>query len=98
MAHERMNSYQEQKDDLLNRLKRIEGQIKGIQKMIQDDKYCVDVLTQVAAAKAAINKVGGMLLKSHAMGCVKGAVLSDDKEKSSEMIDELVDVVLKFMK
>jgi DNA-binding FrmR family transcriptional regulator len=55
-------------------------------------------LTQVAAAKAAINKVGGMLLKSHAMGCVKGAVLSDDKEKSSEMIDELVDVVLKFMK
>lgn len=98
MAHEHMNSYHDQKDDLLNRLKRIEGQIKGIQKMIQDDKYCVDVLTQVAAARAAINKVGGMLLKSHAMGCVKGAVISDDKENSAQMIDELIDVVLKFMK
>lgn len=98
MKHEHVNSYHEQKEDLLNRLKKIEGQIKGIQKMIQDDKYCVDVLVQVAAVKAAINKVGGMLLRSHAMGCVKGAVASEDREKSAEMIDELVNVVLKFIK
>lgn len=98
MEQKHSNSYYEQKNDLLNRLKRIEGQVKGIQRMIEDDKYCVDVLTQVAAVKAAIDKVGGMLLKSHAMGCIKGAIMADDKEKSAAMIDELVNVVLKFMK
>ncbi|WP_203227538.1 metal-sensitive transcriptional regulator [Calorimonas adulescens] len=88
-------SYEDKKDDLLKRLSRIEGQIKGIQNMIKDDKYCVDVLIQVAAAKSALEKVGAILLRSHAMGCVKNALNTD---KQDEMMDELVDTVLKFMK
>lgn len=90
-----MNSYHDNKDDLLRRLKKIEGQVKGIQKMIEKDVYCVDVLVQVAAVRSAINSVGKILLKSHTMGCVKGALCT---EKQDEMIDELVDTFMKFMK
>ncbi len=88
-------SYEDKKDDLLRRLSKIEGQVKGIQNMIKDDKYCVDVLVQVAAAQSALKKVGAILLKSHAAGCVKNALNTD---KQDEMLDELVDTVLKFMK
>lgn len=88
-------SYEDKKDDLLRRLSKIEGQVKGIQNMIKDDKYCVDVLVQVAAAQSALKKVGAILLKSHAMGCVKNAL---DTDKQDDMLDELVDTVLKFMK
>ncbi|MDI6600734.1 MAG: metal-sensitive transcriptional regulator [Thermoanaerobacteraceae bacterium] len=88
-------SYEDKKDDLLRRLSKIEGQVKGIQNMIKEDKYCVDVLVQVAAAKSALEKVGAILLKSHAMGCVKNAL---NTEKQDDMLDELVDTVLKFMK
>ncbi len=88
-------SYEDKKDDLLRRLSKIEGQVKGIQNMIKDDKYCVDVLVQVAAAESALKKVGAILLKSHAAGCVKNALNTD---KQDEMLDELVDTVLKFMK
>lgn len=88
-------SYSEQKDDLIKRLKKIEGQIKGIQKMIEDEKYCVDVLVQIAAVRSAINKVGSIILKSHAMGCV---VNSADESERKEKVDELVETFIKFMK
>ncbi|SNX55301.1 metal-sensitive transcriptional regulator [Thermoanaerobacterium sp. RBIITD] len=90
-----MNSYHNDKDDLLRRLKKIEGQVKGIQKMIEKDSYCVDVLVQVAAVRSAINSVGKILLKSHTCGCVKNAM---NTEKQDEMIDELVETFMKFMK
>ncbi|MBP2073439.1 MAG: CsoR family transcriptional regulator, copper-sensing transcriptional repressor [Thermoanaerobacterium sp.] len=90
-----MNSYHDNKEDLLRRLKKIEGQIKGIQKMIEKDTYCVDVLIQVAAVRSAINSVGKILLKSHTLGCVKDAI---NTEKQDDMIDELVDTFMKFMK
>lgn len=84
-----------EKDAILKRLKRVEGQIKGIQKMIEGDKCCVDVLTQVAAARAAINKVGGMVLENYSKTCLKNAILNDDREKA---VTEMVDTIQKFLK
>ena len=83
------------KEDMLNRLRRIEGQVKGIHKMIEEDKYCVDILTQVAAVRAAINKVGSLVLEKHAMTCIKNAVSSDDKEKA---LTELIKTMQSFVR
>lgn len=83
------------KADLLKRLRRIEGQIKGIQKMIEHDENCNDVLIQIAAARAAINKVGGLMLQSYSKSCIKKATACDN---SHDNIDELIDTILKFMK
>ncbi|KHO62325.1 MULTISPECIES: metal-sensitive transcriptional regulator [Thermoanaerobacter] len=87
--------YQESKEDLLRRLRKIEGQVKGIQKMIENDAHCVDVLVQVAAVRSAINSVGKILLKSYTTSCVKGAICT---EKQDDMIEELVETFIKFMK
>ena len=83
------------KDDVIKRLRRIEGQVKGIQKMVEEDKYCADILTQIAAVRAAINKVGGIVLEKHSRTCVKNALTSDDKEK---VMHDLIDTVQKFLK
>lgn len=83
------------KHNLLRRLRRIEGQIRGLQRMIDEDKYCVDILVQVAAVRAALNKVGLMLLESHAKGCVTHAVAND---QADEAIDELMDVFTRFVR
>jgi len=82
------------KDDVLNRLKRIEGQIKGIRTMVEDDKYCTDILIQIAAARAALNKVSGIILEGHVKGCVSSAVMKGD----NQVIDELIDTMVKFIK
>ena len=89
-----MSSYQDKKDNLKNRLKRIEGQIRGLQKMIDEEKYCVDVLTQINAAKGALNKVGMEVLESHTKGCVANAIKEEEQE--DEIINELMDVIFKF--
>ncbi len=91
-----MASYSNNQQGLINRLKRIEGQVRGIQKMVVDDKYCVDILTQIAAVQGALNKVGLSVLESHTRGCVKRALASGDNEE--EVVDELVDVINKFTK
>lgn len=86
---------EEYKQDVLRRLRRIEGQVKGVQKMILDDKNCVDILTQVAAIRAAVNKVGGMILEKHSNICMQNALESDDKEK---VVKGLIDTVQRFLK
>ncbi|NPV53216.1 MAG: metal-sensitive transcriptional regulator [Firmicutes bacterium] len=83
------------KEDLLKRLRRIEGQVRGIYRMIEEDKYCVDILHQIAAARAALGKVGMSLLESHTRGCVTDAI---KEERGDEAIDELVDILMKFVK
>ena len=83
------------KNALISRLNRIEGQIRGIKNMVEDDKYCVDILTQVAAAKSALNSVGAVMLESHIQGCVKDAI---EKGKSTEILDELTEVLKKYVK
>lgn len=92
-----MSSDNEYKEDLSKRLRRIEGQVRGIQRMVEEDKYCVDVLVQVAAVRAALYKVGFNILENHAHGCVLKAVRSEEGE-GNQAIDELLDVVFKFTK
>ncbi|ADL08112.1 metal-sensitive transcriptional regulator [Thermosediminibacter oceani] len=95
MEHENSCSYCASKEDIKRRLKKIEGQIKGIQKMVEDEKYCVDILIQIAAVRAALNKVGLILFKDHTRGCVARAMNTDRQE---EMIEELVEIILKFIR
>jgi CsoR family transcriptional regulator, copper-sensing transcriptional repressor len=83
------------KQDLQERLKKIEGQVRGLQRMIEEDRYCVDVLVQVAAVKAALNKVGMALLEGHARGCMQAAVRRGEGDQA---VSELMDVLDKFVK
>jgi len=83
------------KKELATRLNRIEGQVRGIQKMIEEDRYCIDVLTQISAARAALDKLALQILKSHARGCVVDAF---HRDRGDEAIDELIDVLDKFLK
>lgn len=83
------------KKDLLQRLRRIEGQVRGIQRMVDEDQYCVDILVQIAAVRAAITKVGLNLLESHTRGCVASAIR---EERGEEAIDEVMDILNRFMK
>ncbi|MGE5673384.1 MAG: metal-sensitive transcriptional regulator [Mycobacterium leprae] len=83
------------KQGLQERLKKIEGQIRGLQRMIDDDRYCVDVLVQVAAVRAALSKVGMILLEGHARGCMQAAVRRGEGDES---VAELMDVLEKFVK
>lgn len=83
------------KDAIIKRLKRIEGQVKGIQKMVEEERYCVDILTQISAIRSAINKVGSIILENHMKGCVSQSIKEGDSE---EMIDELMKTIDKFVK
>lgn len=84
-----------EKEQLINRLKRIEGQVRGIQSMIENDRYCVDILTQISAINAAMNKVGLQLLEKHTQHCVADAVKDGDGENA---IQELMEVFKRFSK
>ncbi|SFN70010.1 DNA-binding transcriptional regulator, FrmR family [Formivibrio citricus] len=82
------------KDALTKRLNRIEGQVRGINRMVEEDRYCIDILTQVAAAKSALDAIALQLLESHAHGCVKQAIESGEGEAA---IGELVTVVKRMV-
>lgn len=86
--------YTATKDQLLARLARIEGQIRGIEGMVQDDRYCIDVLTQISAAQAALDKVALALLDDHAHHCVLGARTAQERD---EKTDELMAAVGRLM-
>ncbi|ALC89141.1 transcriptional regulator [Bacillus sp. FJAT-18017] len=83
------------KDRLIARLKRIEGQVRGIQNMVENDRYCVDILTQISAINAAMNKVGLHLLEKHTQHCVSDAIKDGNGE---EAIEELMEVFKRFSK
>lgn len=76
--------YSATKDQLLKRLKRVEGQVRGVQGMVDDDRYCIDVLTQISAIQAALDKVALGLLDEHARHCVTGA--DDEADKTDELM------------
>lgn len=84
----------ETKKDAQTRLNRIAGQVGGVQRMIEEDKYCVDVLTQIAAVRAALDKVGLLVLKSHMKTCVADAVREG---RTEEVVEEIDQVLLKFI-
>lgn len=81
-----IRGYTASKDELLTRLRRIEGQVRGIQGMVAEDRYCIDVLTQVAAIQAALDKVALGLLDGHAHTCVVGAQAEQQDERTAEMM------------
>jgi CsoR family transcriptional regulator, copper-sensing transcriptional repressor len=78
--------YSATKDQLLGRLKRIEGQVRGIEGMVENDRYCIDILTQISAAQAALDKVALGLLDDHAHHCVLGAADDDRDAKTEELM------------
>ena len=80
--------------DLLNRLNRIEGQIRGIKSMVEDERYCVDILTQVSAVQAALNSFNKVLLSSH----IKSCVVEQIQDGNLEAVDELCMTIQKGMK
>jgi DNA-binding FrmR family transcriptional regulator len=91
-----MASYAHDKAQLLTRLRRIEGQVRGLQKMIDEEQYCVDVLTQVSSVMAALQRVGMIVLEDHIQGCVRGAI--ENGNDSDRAVDELIMVVQRFVK
>jgi DNA-binding FrmR family transcriptional regulator len=78
--------YTATKDQLLDRLSRIEGQVRGVKGMVEQDRYCIDVLTQISAVQAALDKVALGLLDDHARHCVIGATGADQAEKTEELM------------
>jgi DNA-binding FrmR family transcriptional regulator len=89
-----------QADDqaILNRLRRIEGQVRGLQRMVEEDAYCIDILTQVAAVRTALEQVALRVLDGHVRGCVAGAIGSNGADAGDEKIDELMAAVERFAK
>lgn len=73
-------------------LKRIEGQVRGVQKMVAEDRYCIDVVNQIEAIRAALSRVEADLLRQHLQHCVHKAIRSHDASEQSRVIEELVDV------
>ncbi len=86
------------KELLIKRLNRIEGQVKGIQKMVEEERSCVDILVQISAIRSAINKVGNIILENHIKGCVSNSIKNGEVEKSEELISELMETINKFTK
>ena len=83
----------ENKPGLLNRLNRIEGQVRGVARMVEDDRYCIDILTQVQAARAALLRVESELLKGHLGHCIEGAIVSGDVNEQRRKAAELIDLL-----
>ena len=83
------------KDKIVTRLRRIEGQLRGIQRMVGEEKYCLDVLTQISSVMAATDKVALLVLQNHLNGCVREALTH---EAGDEAVDELVEVVGRFVR
>lgn len=86
------------KNEAAQRLNRIEGQIKGIRKMVEEDRYCVEVLGQISAAHEALRGVGKLIMRNYLENCVTSSLRSGSKKKADEIYAELMDVVYKFAK
>ncbi|MGE4454493.1 MAG: metal-sensitive transcriptional regulator [Sphaerochaeta sp.] len=87
---------QEIKKNLDPRLARIEGQVKGIRNMVQEERYCVDILLQLSAVISALKRVEDMVMENHLNTCVADAMRSNDTEEQKQKIAELMDVMAKF--
>ncbi len=91
--HNKTERESEKKKQLINRLNRIEGQVRGIKKMVEEDTYCTDILTQSAAASSALDAFNRQLLEEH----IKGCVVRDIGNGEYEVIDELMDIIKRLM-
>lgn len=89
---------EERKIELLNRLNRIDGQIKGMKQMIGDDRYCLDILQQVSSTFEALRGVSKVLMRNYLEICATKALQSKRKERQEEIYNELMDIIYKFAK
>ena len=92
-----MYGYTHDKDNYLRRLRRIEGQVRGLQRMIEDDKYCIDILTQVSAATKALQSVALGLLEEHLSHCVTEAV-AEGGDSATEKVREASDAIARLVR
>jgi CsoR family transcriptional regulator, copper-sensing transcriptional repressor len=93
-----MRGYTMNKDDYVKRLRRIEGQVRGVQRMVDEDTYCIDVLTQISAINRALQSVAVGLLDEHVRHCVRDATLGDDPERAAEMVTEATRAIERLVK
>ena len=90
------HGYAANKDALVRRLHRIEGQVRGIERMLEEDRYCIDVLTQIAAVNTALESLAFRILDDHVSHCVAGALASGDAAEAEAKSRELLDAVHRF--
>ena len=90
--------YSADKSQVLMRLRRIEGQVRGLQRLVEDDTYCIDVLTQVAAVSKALQGVGLQLLDEHLQHCVAGAAASGDEARTEDLVHEATKAVERMLR
>ena len=90
--------YSKDKDALVRRLHRIEGQVRGIERMVEDDRYCIDILTQISAVTTALESLAFQLLDQHVKHCVAGALASGDEKEMAGKTEELLAAVHRFSK
>jgi len=91
-----MQGYSGEKDAIKKRLHRIEGQVRGIERMVEDERYCIDILTQISAATTALESVAFKILDEHVNHCVAGALESGNAEVAAEKSRELLEAVHRF--
>jgi DNA-binding FrmR family transcriptional regulator len=90
--------YHADKPKLVNRLHRIEGQVRGIEKMVEEDRYCIDILTQISAVNTALDALALQILDQHVNHCVAGAFASGDEAEAQTKTQELLEAVQRFAK
>lgn len=90
-----MDNKEVSKVDILNRMKKIEGQAKGIQRMIEEDKCCGDIMVQISAIRSAINRVGGLIMDNYIKECLKETLKNNS---SDDRIEEVIETIVKYVK
>ena len=93
---EHTHGYTKDKEALVKRLHRIEGQVRGVERMIEDDRYCIDILTQISAVNTALESLALKILDEHVRHCVAGALTSGDETDAKVKTDELMEAVQRF--
>jgi DNA-binding FrmR family transcriptional regulator len=91
-----VHGYTKDKEALVKRLHRIEGQVRGVERMVEDDRYCIDILTQIAAVNTALEALAFRILDEHVRHCVAGALASGDEEEARVKTEELLEAVQRF--
>jgi len=86
------------KDSNLKRLRRIEGQIRGLQKMVEDDRYCADIIVQISSVQEALRGVGRALMRNHLRHCASRAIQTGSRQEADQMYDELLELVYRHLR
>ena len=96
LAERHTHGYTKDKDALVKRLHRIEGQVRGIERMVDGDRYCIDILTQISAVNTALESLAFKILDEHVRHCVAGALTSGDEADAQTKTEELLEAVRRF--